>query len=83
MSEQLEVNKQGRIHGTRCAKHVSEKRRYGSMDPTDGPTDSPTDGRTDGHTLLYRCDSASKNWANSKQVRKKWSEKRAMNREKN
>ena len=44
--------------------------------------DRPTDGWTDGHTLLKRCDGASKNWANSKQVRKKWSEKRAMNLEK-
>ena len=26
----------------------------------DGSTDGPTDGPTDGHTLIYRCENASK-----------------------
>ena len=27
---------------------------------TNGPTNGPTDGQTDGHTLLKRCENASK-----------------------
>ena len=48
--------KQGRIHGTRCAQ-------YAYFSPSKITRDGPTDRRTDGHDLLSRCDGASKNRA--------------------
>ena len=49
------IEKQGRIHGTRCAQ-------YACFSPSkitrDGRTELRTDGRTD--DLLQRCDGASK-----------------------
>ena len=38
---------------------------------TDRRTDQQTDGRTDGHTLLKRCDGASKNKIEVLELRKR------------
>ena len=40
-----------------CSFLTFEKMGYGV---TDGPTNGLTDGLTDGHTLLQRCEDASK-----------------------